>query len=132
MRTREQQRQIRAWATLNRQDRFGSDPSRWKGDANASVYLRALKQTPARIHASGLGQAIAFLKSRGKQPAKWAAEDIGQLTLQLLGHPGDDLLGRLQEADVTLQFLATDEALAVTGWLASYLEGEGVETRQED
>jgi hypothetical protein len=108
------------------------NPSQWKDDPNAKSYLRALKQTPARIHASGLGQAMAFLKSRGKDPAKWAAEDIGRLTLELLGHNGSDLLAKLEDEDSTFQFLASEEVLAVVGWLSSYLEGEGVKPGEED
>ena len=136
VRTREQERQRLAWNCLVSEKRFRDQPHEWKKNDYASIYLRALKQTPARIHASGLGQAIAFLKAhKGEKEKKaigWAADDISRLTLELLGEQGTDLLERLRDDDLSFQFAATDEALAVVGWLSAFLEGEDVKTGQQD
>lgn len=131
--TREQNRMAQTWQALT--TRFGSDPEQWRTKSTASAakaYMSALKKTPARIYTSGLGQALAFLKSRDGAEATNALEDLSALTLRLLlprvpGQvPPTDLLAFLRNADTTFYFLATEEALAVCLWLTRYLAGAGI------
>jgi len=124
MRTQEQARAARAWATLTA--RF-QDAAGWPDNPDAVAYLGALKSTPARIHTSGLGQAVAFLRSRqSDEMARAAAKDIGTLTLERLGREGNDLIEELRRGDIYFFMQATAEATAVVGWLTRYLEGAGV------
>ena len=132
METTEQRRARETWQRLIAG--FGA-PSEWKKpETGASDYLSALKSTPARIHSCGLGQAIAFLKSRKDDPSKKAASaarNVSELVLSMLGLADSDLIARIRQSNATFLFLATDEAIRVIGWLSRYLEGEGVTTKQE-
>lgn len=134
METTEQRRARETWQRLI--GRFPVPASEWKNKSEASEYLSALKATPARIHSCGVGQALAFLKSRqSDEQARNAGKDISTLVLSMLGigiRQGDliDFLRR-QESGASLWFLATDEAMKTIGWLCRYLEGEGVKTKQD-
>jgi len=128
MKTREQDRMEKTWRALS--NRLGNEPERWKDKNEAKKYLNGVRKTPARIHASGLGQAIAFLKSH---KADDVATDISKITLEMLGTTdGTDLLGKIRSGDTAYLFLATDEAMAVCGWLSRYLVGAGVKPEEND
>ncbi|HEV2471887.1 MAG TPA: type III-B CRISPR module-associated protein Cmr5 [Chthonomonadales bacterium] len=131
IKTREQMRMQATWDALI--TKFGDSDS-WsngKNKAQAKSYLTAVKKTPARIHTAGLGQALAFLKSRGNQEAKDACADLSRITLSILGQNEHDLLASIRKGDSAFLFLATDEAIAVCGWLARFLAGAGV-TAEDD
>lgn len=127
LKTREQVRMQATWDALHTQ--FGEEKA-WR--SNAKKYLTAVKKTPSRICTSGLGQALAFLRSRGP---KEAGQDIEKLTLQLLGgtaSTGTDLLARLRDGDQNFYFVATEEAILICEWFASYLSGAGVKDEDAD
>lgn len=128
METLEQRCSQLAWEKLTSKNRFGDQPGNWQEKA-APEYLGALKKTPARIHTSGLGQALAFLRSRGEKAASWVEEDLSELTLHLLGMGNGNLLALLRGGDATFLFLATDEVMRVINWLTRYLEGAGVKSK---
>jgi CRISPR-associated protein Cmr5 len=125
MTTLEQVRMRKAWEALVAT--FGAETHEWSGKRAAEQYRNHLKSTPARIHTSGLGQALAFLKSRGDSAAANAYTDVSRLTRALLGTtPQGDLLNDIRSHDAPYLYAATGEALAVIEWLTRYLEGEGV------
>ena len=130
MRTREQERMQAAWECLV--ERFGSDPSVWAVEDRAKKYLTAMKKTPARIHTCGLGQALAFLRSRSDDILHKAEGDLSRLTLQLLGEPEGNLLMKVCQGDTPFFFLATEEAMAICGWLTLYMKGAGVKSEDEE
>lgn len=130
METLEQRCSRLAWDKLIA--RFGTHAETWKGQSKAKEYLGALKKTPARVHNSGLGQALAFLRSRPEQAAVEAEQDLSELTLNLLGIGSGNLLALLRGNDSGFLFLATDEAMRVIGWLARYLEGAGVKNKNAE
>ncbi|MDH7570942.1 MAG: type III-B CRISPR module-associated protein Cmr5 [Armatimonadota bacterium] len=130
MRTREQRRMELAWKALSSHGWFGSKDEASPNDKSAAEYLVALKKTPARIHACGLGMALAFLHSRSAKPAKDAAKDVERAVLEALGCTGEggDLLNEIRKRDAAFLFLATDEAVALIGWMTRLLEGAGVKS----
>ena len=129
IRTAEQQRAQQAWEALT--DRFGEAPDDWKSSKGAKAYLTALRQTSTRVHVSGLGQALAFLRSRDND-GKMAATDLAGAVLTDLGLPeGDDpaleLISKIKDGDLILLMRATEEGLAYVSWLSRYLQGAGIE-----
>lgn len=137
MRTREQDRSRECWEALV--ESFGEDSAAWQnGSQGERNYLAALKKTASRIYVSGLGPAIAFLRSRNAEPPKHVAKDIGKLVLGGMGqNEGDDsseeLIRVLREApDVATVAWATEEALAACTWLMRYLEGAGVSPSEDE
>lgn len=132
LKTREQKRMEQTWKILTKT--FTENTDAWKGDPRAKKYMGHVKRTPARIHTSGLGQALAFLKSRGRAEGILAEEHIAGITLAILDRPGVDLLGALRAEDAAFLFMASEEASEVCGWLARYLAGAGLtpdETEEE-
>lgn len=132
--TREQYRARETWATLT--ERFG-EPTAWPTDADAKPYLNALRQSAARIHISGLGQALVFLKTRNKDAPKRAAEDLASLVLAVMGvgiqnnAPADTLVNCIRNGDLLTLMRATEESLAMISWLCRYLQGAGVVAEDE-
>jgi hypothetical protein len=132
MRTREQDRMDMAWDCLC--GHFGPDPRAWATDPvvrkQAIDYYRAVKRTSARIYTCGLGQALAFLKSRGSAHAQQAEQDLARLTLHMLGQVGqsnqNDLIAYIRTQDADGLFLATDETLRIVAWLGRYLSGADI------
>ncbi len=136
MKTLEQTRAQITWKKLD--ERFSDDPNQWRDRSEASVYLGALKKTPGRIHSSGLGQALVFLKSRKEQAAKDAYSDLSEMTMtiltgQLYSEEGSsDLLAKIRDNDSTFLFLATEEVTCLIDWLCRYLEGAGVTGKEAE
>lgn len=136
MRIREQEQSKACWDRLI--SRF-HDATTWTvPDKQADKYLGALKKTASRIYVSGLGPAIAFLRSRNQDPPKDVATDVSRLVLTAMGQdagndPSGRLIGVLREAhDVATVAWATEEALAACTWLMRYLEGEGVSPSEDE
>jgi CRISPR-associated protein Cmr5 len=133
MKTREQERMQLTWERLTDERHFGANVETWAKKEGAKKYLTAIKKTPPRIHSSGLGQALAFLRSRGDTEAQKAEKDISALTLAILGKKErTDLLEFLRNSDASFLFLATEEAMLVCGWLTRYLTGAGVKSEDEE
>lgn len=139
MRTREQERSKACWEALADPARFSPDAGTWRDDSREeSKYLAALKKTSSRVYVSGLGMAIAFLRSRKQDINGHLAHDLGRLTLWAMGRqtggdPALELIETIRNSDdVATVAWATEEALAACAWLIRYLEGEGVEAKDED
>ena len=129
----EQQRMKLAWELLSDPRRLDQDESAWKNKDNAKKYLTALRRTPSRIHTSGLGQALAFLRSRDADAGKHAYADLSKGVRDLLGRPGSgDLLAELRTGDLAFLMRATDETMLLATWMTRYLTGAGVKTLVND
>lgn len=137
MRIREQEQSLACWGALT--SRFGDNSAAWRnGQHDEAAYLAAVKKTASRIYVSGLGPAIAFLRSRSKEINGKLADDLGRLVLAALGQnvgnsASGQLIGLLRQApDVATVAWATEEALAACTWLMRYLEGEGVSPSEDE
>lgn len=146
MRIREQEQSKACWEVLT--SRFGASVG-WAANAECGRYLAATKKTASRIYVSGLGAAIAFLRSRKMTERQVhnsrLADDLAALTLSGMGPAGQtiqlpvadgrslDLMDCVrQSSDVATVAWATEEALAACTWLMRYLEGAGVTASEED
>ena len=133
--TREQARMKDTWGVLTDKHSFPmtTEFKLWnESEKNyARKYLGALRKTPARIHSSGLGQAMAFLRSRGDEVSKDLCNDLGKLVHVPFGIQGDDLIATIRSQNAAFQFAATDEAMQICGWLIRYMAGAGVTAEEE-
>jgi len=92
------------------------------------------KKLPVRIIASGLGQALAFLKAKKYAPDLLC--ELGDWILDKRLNPGsnkpkpDDtaLLKAVVEGDADFLRWATDEVLAYLQWLNRFADAEGSES----
>jgi CRISPR-associated protein Cmr5 len=119
--TLDQRRARHAWqAVQNAKARTGShsqqDPKKFGGQA---------KKLPVRIMASGLGQALGFLKAKNYAPGL-LAELSEWVIVQRLGGQSGDLLQHIIKGNSDFLRRATDEALAYLQWLNRFAEAEGL------
>ena len=121
--TLEQERASHAWAAVQRAEkREGAhrtqEPKKFGGQA---------KKLPVRIMASGLGQALAFLKAKDYAPglvaelSEWTSARIPSKT-----NESDDLLERIIGGESDFLRRATDEVLAYLQWLNRFAEARGL------
>jgi CRISPR-associated protein Cmr5 len=109
----------------------GQDPKKFGGQ---------VRKLSVRIMASGLGQALAFLKAKGYAPGLLV--ELGDWVLNKRndphsekGKPSDTaLLEYVLKADAIHLRWVTDEALAYLRWLARFVEAEGLteDTKQHE
>lgn len=121
--TLDQERANHAWeAVLRAQSKTGDHqkqiPKKFGGQA---------KKLPVRIMASGLGQALAFLKAKDYAPglvaelSDWVAQRI-----PTRANDPRDLLERIVKGDSEFLRRATDEVLAYLTWLNRFAEAKGL------
>jgi len=115
-RTREQEMAKYAWERV----------SAVKGEGWASEYRSIVLKAPSLLLTCGLGQTLAFLKSKAgpeqsgahgalyDQISKWVAEKVYG--------SGGDLLQLVMEGDAHRYRLATMEALSLLGWIKRFTE----------
>ncbi len=121
--TLDQKRAAHAWEAVRQAkqqqgEHRGQAPKKFGGQA---------KKLPVRIIASGLGQALAFLKAKRYAPglvaslSSWIASCIPP-------HEGEsrDLLERIIAGDSDFLRRATDEVLAYLQWLTRFADAEGL------
>jgi len=118
-RSLEQQRAARAWQCVQ-----AVKEKSWKRD-----YLQLAKSIPAIVQVNGLGQALAFLQSKGKkgdnEHARLAADVSRWVSSQLLREARDDLIPWVTgQASAAEYRRATVEALAFLTWLRRFAEAE--------
>jgi len=126
--TLDQRRARHAWqAVQDAKQRQGchakQEPKKFGGQA---------RKLPIRIVASGLGQALAFLKSKDYAPGLLC--EIADWVLDKRIHadstnekPGDDaLLRHVIDGNSDTLRRATDEVLAYLAWLNRFAEAEGL------
>ena len=131
--TREQERMTWSWRALTAQSRFGATPAAWSANNNKeSEYLSRCKKGPSLIYSSGVGQALAFLMSRGGSTGKNVAEDVESIVKRVLNLPrNQSLFGMLRTMDAGMYSAVTEEAIEAFSWLALYLQGEGVKPKAD-
>lgn len=117
--TREQERAAKAWSCV----------SEVKGKAYQKDYRSLAQKMSSYILTNGLGQALAFLKAKGKGNRADEHEVLyGHLSewvmTQVDGKPSDQLLNWVMEKDSAAYRRATAEALAFLNWLKRFAEGE--------
>ncbi len=118
-RSLEQQRAAAAWQCVQSA----------KGKSWSRDYSQLAKSLPAMVQVNGLGQALAFLRSKRKEGsnehARLAADVSRWVSQQLLGSARDDLIpwiiGQASSAEYRR---ATAEALAFLNWLRRFAEAE--------
>jgi len=91
-----------------------------------------VRKLSVRIMASGLGQALAFLKAKGYAPgllvelADWILDKRKNPDSQKEKPSDTALLEYVLKADAVHLRWVTDEALAYLRWLARFVEAEGL------
>jgi CRISPR-associated protein Cmr5 len=122
--TLDQRRARHAWKTIEiARGLKPDDAKRFGGQA---------RKLPTRIIASGLGQALAFLKAKNYAPDLLVA--LGDWVLDKRGNPDskaprpkdDALLLEIIQGDSDFLRRATDEVLAYLLWLNRFAEAEGL------
>jgi CRISPR-associated protein Cmr5 len=121
-RTTEQKRAERALARVQEAKNQGK---KFRDD-----YKNFAKRAPANIQTNGLGQTLAFWRSKGKGDRGEAAEviyrDISQWVLEEMkwSSDNDDLLKKVTECSTNEYRRATIEAMAFLNWLRRFAEAE--------
>lgn len=118
-RTTEQKRAERALARV----------SAVKNDAKKGEYLTLAKRAPANIQTNGLGQTLAFWRSKGKGKRQDMAETIYQdvskwVCLQMGWGENEDLLTKITICTTADYRRATVETMAFLNWLKRFAEAE--------
>lgn len=125
MRTLEQKRAARAWECIAQVKH---------NHTGQKEYQTRAKKLPAMLKTNGLGQTLAFLKSKGgveetlyghlshwltderESPLRWTNGDNQALT--------GELMVRVQQTTSLIYRQATEEALAFAGWLKRFAAAE--------
>ncbi len=123
MKTLDQVRAQYAW------ERLGQD-----GRAGSKEYRNLAKGMPALVMTNGLLQALAFLKSKGRNEHDWLFQDIadwlGNDEVAVLPEAGLDWVAATQEL-VALEPAeyrrATEETLAILKWIRQFADARGGE-----
>lgn len=119
----DQQRARHAWDAVQRakaQSGFHAthSPKKFGGQA---------KKLPVRIIASGLGQALAFLRAKDYAPGLLAEiDDWMEQRIRLQSGEPKSLLERIVRGDSDFVRRATDEVLGYLQWLNRFAEAEGL------
>lgn len=91
-------------------------------------YGRQARKIPAQIQTNGLGQTLAFLRSKGKgrhdREHQAVYDDISEWVTGQMGWSGSDLLNKILESDSATYRRATTEAIAYLIWLKRFAEAE--------
>lgn len=98
-------------------------------------YKSYVKRLPMLIKTNGLGQALAFVKSKSandnssasgayaliyKQVAQWLREDQKHL---MDINPDDDLVQKIVELDIERYRYVTGEVMALLNWMKRFADG---------
>jgi CRISPR-associated protein Cmr5 len=95
---------------------------RVKESKDAKLFGGAARKLPVRIMASGLGQALAFLKAKGKTPALLDA--LGEWVLK--DPKSKDLLAAVITGTADSLRMHTAETLAYLQWLNRFCEANNL------
>lgn len=127
--TLDQRRARHAWDAVSAMKFRPSDAKAFRGQA---------KKLPMRIHAAGLGQALAFAREKGKTPD--LLREIGDWVLEKRLNPDSNatkpdekaLLTEIIERDALFLRRATEETLAYLLWLNRFAAVELPDADDED
>jgi len=93
--------------------------------SNQAEFKSLVRNFPALVMSNGLGQALAFLKAKGKpaheQLYKFVSEWVSAV---VYGKKGEDLLTLIIASDSLKYRRATQETMAIAGWLKRFAEAE--------
>ncbi len=93
-----------------------------------AAYGRQARRIPAQIQTNGLGQTLAFLRSKGKgqlySEHQSVYNDLSAWVTMQMGWPDSDLLSKILVNDSSTYRRATAEALAYLTWLKRFAEAE--------
>lgn len=94
--------------------------------ADRDEYKTLAKRAPANIQTNGLGQTLAFWRSKGKKkPADVLYEHVSMWVCPQMGWlDNDDLLVKITECSTNEYRRATIEAMAFLNWLRRFAEAE--------
>ena len=100
-----------------------------KGRSWAGDYFQLARSVPALVQMNGLGQALAFLRAKGKkgdnEHARLASDISRWVSSQLLREARDDLIPWITGQASAVEYRrATTEALAFLVWLRRFAEAE--------
>ena len=110
--TQEQKRAKQAWQDVH------SDVKDQKKE-----YKSLVAGAPADIQINGLGQTLAFWKSKGKSEHNTLYRHLSSWVIREMGEQGD-FLQWITETDSVRYRQATVEALAYLGWLKRFAQAE--------
>lgn len=92
-------------------------------------YARFCRNLPAMLLQNGLGQSLAFLRSKrgeGQSGAKAAGKLYADLSGWLMGerrlYDGEDLIRAVMDGDRKEYMAANEEALEFSGWLKRFAD----------
>ncbi|GAB4440169.1 MAG: hypothetical protein Kow00120_08210 [Anaerolineae bacterium] len=118
--TREQARAKQAWRDV---EGVGEDQTK---------YGTLARKLPALIQTNGLGQTLAFLKSKKKESAtQLLYRHLSSWVMQQM-HANGDLLQAITGWTTEKYRRATTEALAYALWLRRFAEAQGWGGEEED
>ncbi|MCS7224469.1 MAG: type III-B CRISPR module-associated protein Cmr5 [Armatimonadetes bacterium] len=123
--TLEQQRAKHAWDAIQKLLKsLEKDQKLSKEDKGA--YAALAQKIPTLILTNGLGQTLAFLKSKKDNPHQWLLCHLSEWTLRQVDPNASqqDLLEWVLEHDSNAYRRATVEALAYLTWLKRFAEAE--------
>ena len=92
--------------------------------SNQAEFKSLVRNFPALVMSNGLGQALAFLKAKGKPAHKELYKFVSAWVSAVYGKKGGDLLTLIIENDSLKYRRATQEAMAIAGWLKRFAEAE--------
>jgi CRISPR-associated protein Cmr5 len=121
--TLDQRRAKHAWQAVT--------TAKQQNEAAFKDFCMHAKRLPMRIMASGLGQALAFLKAKDYAPQ--LLQELGDWVLDKRANPAstkpkptdEALLRQIVEKDSDFLRRATDETIAYLQWLNRFAEAEG-------
>ena len=108
-------------------------------DKKFGEYVILVKNLPARVSNSGLGQTLAFLKSKKKTKEKLLLESISGWLIDRgiysndINNPREDIIQKIQNGEVDQYRWATSETMELITWLklhSSSLDDKNEETSQ--
>lgn len=115
--TKEQQRAKAAWQAASE--------IKSKGKVNREGYSTQAKSFPMLVLTNGLGQALAFLRAKGKAEHRDYYRHMSTwVTGEIFNTSDEQLLERLLDNNSNIYRRATTEALAFAAWLKRFAEAE--------
>lgn len=113
--TQEQERAKRAWKNVH---------DDVKGKGFAREYKALVTAAPADIQTNGLGQTVAFWRSKGKSHHETLYRHVSDWVMQEMDAPRDGLIRWITQIDSRRYRQTTVEALAFLNWLKRFAQAE--------
>lgn len=99
---------------------------------NQEEYGSLARRLPALIQTNGLGQTLAFLRSKDKPHFQQIYQHVSVWVLQHVSGQGDDLLEWIIGASSNSYRRAAVEAAAYALWLRRFAEARGWSSTEKD